>query len=176
MRAASAIAVVDTPSSAARAESGRICTSGRSSEADEDTLPSPGSVRSSRSTFAAAAYSASASSPASTNCISSPGSLLMKLRRTPGRLASRLRTSASSVRWLRERVFDAPHSRVSTARRKSGRPLLLGSPRLGTEPIWVNTCLSSGIGCNRWRACSVMRWVSSMRTPGASSSDSMLRP
>ena len=100
------MSAVATPRSAARAGSGTISSSGRSSEADEEMLPRPFSAtqvalhggRQRRTGSPGHRRTAPAAS-------ASPGSLLMKLIFAPGRSASKARTSRSSCFWSRSRSW-----------------------------------------------------------------------
>ena len=158
-----------TPRSAARAKSGVTMISGRTKEALELTLPMPCSVRSSRSTCWAAAFSATASSLRSTSCIFTPVSGGPTLKRAPGISASRVRICDSiaaidalrSLRWL---VVS-----VNVALRASAEaPGAKASP-LEPPPTDENTCWTSGTVMAASRVRSASARVSASVLPGGSS-------
>ena len=177
MRAASAMSAVATPRSAARAGSGTITSSGRSSEADEEMLPRPGM----RAQVA-----------------------LQRLRRF--HQAVRVVAGQHQLHQLARLgadVADARAGQVGQARARLALEFLLaalalvhrapvqhqrGLARLADAGLGrvadVDACRrrccrrAAARGCRRSfaRACSASATVSCRRVPGGSSSGRLLRP
>ena len=143
--------------------------SGRTSEALELTLPTPGMVRNSRSARCAAAVRASGSSLLSTSCILTPVSGGPTLTRTPGNSRKRIRIAASISLIFSVRSCRATVVMVSTARRASAAaPGAKASP-LEPPPTEANTATVCGTSMISRRAASVARAVSASVLPGGSS-------
>ncbi|MNT04283.1 hypothetical protein D3C72_1388550 [compost metagenome] len=163
------MAAAVTPRSAALAKSGRTMISGRTSEALELTLPMPFRPRSSRSTFCAAAISATGSSERSTSCILTPVSGGPTVKRAPGMVSSFWRS------WVSRSAIDSLRSvrctvvRVSTARRASAAaPGAKASP-LEPPPIELKTPSMPGVRMAASRARAATACVSPRVEPGGSS-------
>ena len=139
MRSVSAIAAEVTPRSAARAESGRTISSGRTRLDVDTTLPMPGIVRNSFSTWRAVAPSASPSSPASTSTYFSLPPPRPTLMRAPGSTASASRSCSSITCFFTPwRSLRGVMLIVSVALRTSGAPPgANGSPPVAPPPIAV---------------------------------------
>ena len=169
MRSVSAIALLVTPRSAARAKSGRTAISERTRLAVDEMLPRPGMVRRSFSTANAAVVSACGSSPVSTSTYFSPEPPRPTLLRTPGSVSSAARI-LFSMPCLRGRSPRGDSKMVSVALRVSVlAPPMKGSVPAEPPPMVVYTLCTCSTWAMRWRASSATARVCASVAPGGSS-------
>jgi hypothetical protein len=182
IRAVEAIAADETPSSAARASRGTICSSGRAREAVERAPASCGMPRICRSRSRTAPSSATGSSETSVTASLAPlWPSAPKRKRAPGIRSSCGRSAASTCCWLSVRSARGTSVTIMLASRGSPSRVVLPSagppppPELRV-PSEAKTEATSGRAFMMRVASCTAASVSASDAPGASSIASEARP